>query len=72
MVFYFQVLLAKVKSETTVRKMLLLIVTLITAFSFVQAQTVLFTEDFESGTASTDWQLYRAGEEAILAIAIGK
>jgi len=52
------------------RKMLLLTVTLITAFSFVRAQTVLFTEDFESGTASADWQLYRAGEEYMQAVAM--
>lgn len=35
---------------------------------FVLAQTVLFSEDFETGTASSDWELYRAGEEAIQAV----
>ncbi len=51
-------------------KMLLMILLLIAAFSFAQAQTVLFTEDFESGTASADWQLYRAGEEYMQAVAM--
>jgi|TARA_Y100000310_G_scaffold253669_1_gene260599 hypothetical protein len=34
----------------------------------VVAQTVIFTEDFESGAPSADWELYRTGEEAIQAV----
>lgn len=36
----------------------------------VIAQTVIFEEDFESGTPSSDWEIYRAGEEAIQAVAM--
>mgnify|MGYP003958017459 FL=1 len=32
------------------------------------AQTVIFSEDFESGAPSDDWELYRAGEEPIQAV----
>jgi FlgD Ig-like domain len=32
------------------------------------AQTTIFTENFESGTASSSWGLYRAGEENIKAV----
>jgi len=31
-------------------------------------QTVIFSEDFESGTPSTDWELFYANEEALQAI----
>jgi FlgD Ig-like domain len=32
---------------------------------------VLFSEDFESGTANAEWGLYRAGEELITAVPMG-
>ena len=36
----------------------------------IVAQTVIFEEDFESGTPSSDWEIYRADEEAIQAVAM--
>lgn len=36
----------------------------------VLAQTVIFTEDFESGAPSSDWELFRVGEEPIQAVAM--
>ncbi|RMF06980.1 MAG: hypothetical protein D6762_08465, partial [Candidatus Neomarinimicrobiota bacterium] len=32
------------------------------------SQTVIFSEDFESGTPSSDWEVFYAGEEALQAI----
>jgi len=49
-------------------KLLTVIVTLGTALSITFAQTVIFSEDFESGDPSGDWGLYRVGEEAIQAV----
>jgi hypothetical protein len=37
-------------------------------FSSVVSAQPLFTEDFESGTASPDWGVYRAGEENVIAV----
>ena len=52
------------------RKMLLVVFILIACFELTFAQTVLFSEDFETGTASTDWEVYRAGEESMQAVAM--
>lgn len=43
------------------------IVVLLSA-STILAQTVIFSEDFESGTPDPAWELYRAGEEPIQAV----
>ncbi|MCF8353725.1 MAG: hypothetical protein K9H48_04690, partial [Melioribacteraceae bacterium] len=32
------------------------------------AQSVLFTEDFETGTPSSEWGVYRSGEENVAAV----
>jgi hypothetical protein len=34
----------------------------------LSAQTVIFSEDFESGTPNSAWELYRVGEEAVQAV----
>ena len=36
----------------------------------VESQGALFTDDFETGTASANWQVYRAGEENVVAVAM--
>jgi len=46
--------------------MLLILLTVIFGISY--GQTVIFSEDFESGTASQDWELFWDGEEGISAI----
>ncbi len=48
------------------KKMLLLVGIL--SLSIGLGQTVIFSEDFESGTASEDWELFWPGEEAIMAV----
>ena len=39
-------------------------------FSFPLFSQVIFSDDFESGTASEEWGLYRAGEELLTAVAM--
>ena len=53
------------------RSFLLFMSIFIISFSGLFSQTVIFSEDFESGTPSTDWGLYRVGEEPIQAIPSG-
>ena len=50
------------------KRFLLLLVVFAMCISPVFSQTVIFSEDFESGTPSTEWGLYRVAEEPILAI----
>jgi len=49
-------------------KMLTVLLVLGTALSITFAQTVIFSEDFESGDPSSDWELYRVGEESLQAV----
>jgi hypothetical protein len=53
------------------KKFLLLLTVLALSVSSVFSQTVIFSEDFESGSPSTEWGLYRVGEEPIQAIPMG-
>jgi len=53
------------------KRFLLLLVVFALCISPVFSQTVIFSEDFESGTPSTEWGLYRVAEEPILAIPMG-
>jgi flagellar hook capping protein FlgD len=53
------------------RTFLLFLSIFIISVSGLFSQTVIFSEDFESGTPSTDWGLYRVAEEPILAIPMG-
>ncbi len=53
------------------RSTLLYLAILFCTVSFVQSQTVVFSDNFESGAASEDWGIYRAGEETIQAKAMG-
>ncbi len=53
------------------KRFLLFLVVFGLFISPVLSQTVIFSEDFESGTPSASWELYRTGEEPILAIPMG-
>ncbi|MDP1677789.1 MAG: FlgD immunoglobulin-like domain containing protein [Bacteroidota bacterium] len=54
------------KSFFTVPKTLVLML-FIGAFQIVAAQTIVFSEDFESGTANAQWQTYYKNEDALVA-----
>lgn len=50
------------------KKVITLIIGISLPLLSLNAQTVIFSEDFESGAPSDDWELYRAGEEPIQAV----
>ncbi|MBC8478967.1 MAG: T9SS type A sorting domain-containing protein [FCB group bacterium] len=50
------------------RKGLTFILLLLSMSFMLQAQTVIFSDDFESGTASDAWELFWEGEEMIQAV----
>jgi len=56
--------------EENMRTILLLLIVCIFSVTSVFSQTVIFSEDFESGTANPAWELYRVGEEPLVAIPI--
>lgn len=50
------------------KRFLLSLTVLALAAMPLAAQTILFSEDFESGSVKADWGLYRAGEEMLQAV----
>ncbi len=52
-------------------KLLLLTILFGCLINFAFAQTIIFSDDFESGTPSGEWGLYRAGEEPLEAVSMG-
>jgi len=53
------------------RTIIPLLIICIFSVTSVFSQTVIFSEDFESGTPDPAWELYRTGEEPIQAIPMG-
>ncbi|MCP4412965.1 MAG: hypothetical protein GY808_10435, partial [Gammaproteobacteria bacterium] len=53
------------------RVLLLVFFSMVMLIAPVLTQTVIFTEDFESGSPSTAWELYRTGEEPLQAVPMG-
>lgn len=52
-----------------IKKIIILLFSFVLLFGLeVFSQSALFTEDFESGTASADWGLYRENEENVMAV----
>ncbi|OGU63655.1 MAG: hypothetical protein A2499_00425 [Stygiobacter sp. RIFOXYC12_FULL_38_8] len=47
-------------------KKLFTVIVLVLAVQFVNAQTVIFSENFESGTASSTWGTHYKGEETVI------
>ena len=54
------------------KKMLMISLIVVFCLNPVVAQTVIFTEDFESGAPSSDWEIYWPGEEPIQAMAMAE
>lgn len=49
----------------------ILIVFFFLVSSQVFSQSVIFTDDFESGTANAEWGTYYSGEDELQAVAMG-
>ena len=62
--------LIKTKTGGCMKQMITLFIGLSMLILPLTAQTVIFSEDFESGTPSTEWQQFKAGEEPIQAVAM--